>query len=384
MNGQLNIGWSFCHECPATWDYCRPMIEKAAECGVQRLEICGVTQTDLGNMDAYVHFKSHTIIHSTRNEKQIVSNIENLRKICRRAHELGMQVDIWHREVSFPQILLETEKGFVNDDGDIDFNGPYLDLIDAKVAEFFENVPEIDGLVLTFTESLFPIIHVVNKEKNPPVDNITNVMGVFKRACDKNDKRLIVRPFAALDEDYAYIKEVILGMDLESDFFVEIKVVPYDWHPYLPMNPVITDLSATKRIVELDLMGEYYGQGVVPCCFPDEIKRYVRYIKDSGVKHIVGRVDRINLRTMDVVNEVNVFAMKQCWDNPDADIDSIYLDWATDKWDAETAIHVIPVLKRTFEIAKKTFYIDQHLQSHWMFPDFEMLKWARFFGHFNE
>ena len=33
--------------------------------------------------------------------------------------------------------------------------------------------------------------------------------------------------------------------------------------------------------------------------------------------------------------------------------------------------------------AKKTFYIDQHLQSHWMFPDFEMLKWARFFGYFK-
>jgi len=383
MKKEIALSWSFCHECAAIYEYCKPMIEEAPKYGIQRLELCGVTQSDIGNADAYVHFKSHPIIAQTRDENLINSNIENLRQICRRAHELGMEVDMWHREVNFPEILLESEKGLTTEDGDIDFNGPYLDLIDKKIAEFFENVPEIDGLVFTPYESLFPIIHVVNKEKNPPEQNLRNVMNVFKRACDKYNKRFVARTFAATDEDYALINKVILSMDIKSDFYVSMKVVPFDWHPFLPIHPIIEDLKATKRIVELDLMGEYYGQGVVPCCFPEEIKRYLRHLKKRGVKHIVGRVDRMGVRTMDTANEVNVYAMTKFMQEPDADIDDVYNEWAAAKWDAKTAKAVIPSLKRTFDIAKKVFYIDQHLQSHWQFPDFLMLKWARFFGYFK-
>lgn len=86
---------------------------------------------------------------------------------------------------------------------------------------------------------------------------------------------------------------------------------------------------------------------------------------------------------MDTANEVNVYAMTKFMQRGDADIDDVYNEWATARWDAKTAKAVIPGLKRTFEIAKKTFYIDQHLQSHWQFPDFLMLKWARFFGYFK-
>jgi hypothetical protein len=383
MKKEINLSWSFCHECPTIYEYCRPMIEEAPKYGIQRLELCGVTQSDVGNADAYVYFKSHPIIAKTRDEKLIASNIENLRQICRRAHELGMEVDMWHREVNFPEILLESEKGLTTEDGDIDFNGPYLDLIDKKITEFFENVPEIDGLVFTPYESLFPIIHVVNKEKNPPEQNLRNVMNVFRRVCDRYKKRFVARTFAATDEDYALINRVILSMDLKSDFYVSMKVVPFDWHPYLPIHPIIEELRAVKRIVELDLMGEYYGQGVVPCCFPEEIKRYIQYLKKEGVKHIVGRVDRMGVRTMDTASEVNVYAMTKFMQEPDASIDDVYKEWATSKWGTKTAKAVIPGLKRTFEIAKKAFYIDQHLQSHWQFPDFLMLKWDRFFGYFK-
>jgi hypothetical protein len=383
MKKEIALSWSFCHECPTIYEYCKPMIEEAPKYGIQRLELCGVTQSDIGNADAYVHFKSHPIIASTRDEKLINSNIQNLRQICRRAHELGMEVDMWHREVNFPAILLETEKSLVTEDGDIDFNGPYLKLIEAKISEFFENVPEIDGLIMTPYEALFPIIHVVNKKKNPPEQNLRNVMNVFKNACNKYGKRFVARTFASTDEDYALINKVILSMNLKSDLYTSMKVVPFDWHPFLPIHPIIEDLKATKRIVELDLMGEYYGQGVVPCCFPEEIKRYIRHLKGAGVRHIVGRVDRMGVRTMDTANEVNVYAMTKFMQDINADVDEIYNEWATAKWDAKTAKSVIGGLKRTFEIAKKAFYIDQHLQSHWQFPDFLMLKWARFFGYFK-
>ncbi len=383
MKKEIALSWSFCHECPTIYEYCKPMIEEAPKYGIQRLELCGVTQSDIGNADAYVHFKSHPVIASTRDEKLINSNIQNLRQICRRAHELGMEVDMWHREVNFPAILLETEKGLVTEDGDIDFNGPYLQLIEAKITEFFENIPEIDGLVMTPYEALFPIIHVVNKKKNPPEQNLRNVMNVFKQVCDKYKKRFVARTFASTDEDYALINKVILSMNLKSDLYTSMKVVPFDWHPFLPIHPIIEGLKATKRIVELDLMGEYYGQGVVPCCFPEEIKRYIRHLKGAEVTRIVGRVDRMGVRTMDTANEINVYAMTKFMQNPDADIDDVYNEWATAKWGTNTAKAVIPGLKRTFEIAKKAFYIDQHLQSHWQFPDFLMLKWARFFGYFK-
>ena len=383
MEKEIKLSWSFCHECPASYKYCKPMIEEAPKYGIHRLELCGVTQSDIGNADAYVHFRSHPVISSTRDEKLINSNIENLRQICRHAHKLGMEVDMWHREVNFPAILLETEKELVNEDGDINFSGIYLTLIEEKISEFFENVPEIDGLVMTPYEALFPIIHVVNKKKNPPEQNLHNVMKVFEKVCKKYNKRYVLRTFAATDEDYQLINKVILDMNRGSRIYTSMKVVPYDWHPFLPIHPIIKDLKDTIRIVELDLMGEYYGQGVVPCCYPEEIRRYTKNLKELGIRHIVGRVDRMGVRTMDTANEINVYAMTKFSQNPDADIDEIYTEWATLKWNAKTASAVIPGLKSTFEIAKKVFYIDQHLQSHWQFPDFTMLKWARFFGFFK-
>ena len=60
MKKRSDLSWSLCHEYPTLYDHCKPIIEKAAECGVHRIELCGVTQSDVGNADAYVHFNSHS------------------------------------------------------------------------------------------------------------------------------------------------------------------------------------------------------------------------------------------------------------------------------------------------------------------------------------
>jgi len=244
-------------------------------------------------------------------------------------------------------------------------------------------VPEIDGLVLTLTESLFPVIHVANKEVNPPKQNIDRVIGLFQAACKKHNKHFVVRPFAALDEDYKYIKPVLIEREKTSDICIELKVVPYDWNPFLPMNPMIDDFQELPRIIELDLMGEYYGMGHLPCCFPEEVQRYLQHIQACGVTNVVGRVDRIDKRAMDCVNDVNVLAFTRLCEKPETSVDAIYDEWGSSTWSSEAVGHIVPVLKQTFEIAKKTFYLDGHLQSHWGFPDFSMSKWSRLYGLFK-
>ena len=372
-----------CHEKYPTWEHCQPIIENAKNHGVQRLEIAGDAQNATGNLHAYILFEKYPEIIPMQHPEIIKSQIKELRKICQRAHELGMQIDIWHREVSLSIETLCTIKGVINEYGDIDFTGSFLTLIQTKIEEFFQNVPEIDGLVLTLTESSMPVLHVVNKDKNPPVQNIKNVIQVVKDVCQRHNKRLTVRPFAALDEDYQYINEALHLRDNKDDFAVEVKVVPYDWNPFLPVNPNLEKYADLSLIVELDLMGEYYGQGFVPCCFPEEIKRYIAYIKEHNIPQIVGRVDRLSNRALDSVNDINVLAMTRAWDNPEIAIDDIYTEWICKRWDEKTAQHIIPILKRTFGIAKKTFYLDEHLISHWHFINFEMSKWCWLYGLFK-
>jgi hypothetical protein len=380
----MNMSWSICHEWQPTWEHCQPMLERAAEAGAKRIEIAGDSRSDRGNIDSYVLFMSNPRIYATRDKTKIAHQIEDLRKICQYAHELDMEIDIWHREVSFPAEIIEAIEGLVNEYGDINFaSEQFKTLIQQKTDEFFENVPEIDGLVLTLTESLFPVIHVANKEINPPERNIDRVIGLFQAACKKHSKRFVVRPFAALDEDYQYIKQVLIERGKASDICVELKVVPYDWNPFLPMNPMIDDFKTLPRMVELDLMGEYYGMGHLPCCFPEEVQRYLAHVRAYGVTNVVGRVDRIDKRAMDCVNDVNVLAFTRLCEKPETSVDAIYNEWVSSTWSSEAVGHIVPVLKQTFEIAKKTFYLDGHLQSHWGFPDFSMSKWSRLYGLFK-
>lgn len=377
------ISWSCCHNSPVSWDYCGPIVEQSAAFGVKRLELAADVPGFHGNIDAFVYFTAYPHARDEQGVQMITSNIENARRVCRRAHELGIEVDIWHREVCFPEVLLESEKGLLNEDGDIDFQGPYLDLIRRKAEEFFANVPEMDGLVLTLTEAMFPIIHVANKQLNPPERNIENVVRTFKEVCDARGKRFMIRPFAALSEDYAYLKSVILKMKSEANFTTQIKVLPADWHAYLPINSMIDDLAETRRMVEIDLLGEYFGHGQVPCCCPGEVKRYVEALRSRNIPRAVVRIDRSSTRCTDIANGVNLLAMHRFWDDPEADIDQMYLDWATDRYDAVTARRVVGPLKKTFDIARNALYLDRHNISHWAYLDFGMLKWSRFFGFFR-
>ena len=81
MSNKIDLGWCFCQECSVLWEYCKPMVEKAPEFGVKKIEISGITNivAGTGNLDAFVHFKSHPVIRKTRDEKMISSNIMNVK-----------------------------------------------------------------------------------------------------------------------------------------------------------------------------------------------------------------------------------------------------------------------------------------------------------------
>lgn len=378
------ISWSCCHESPVSWEYCAPILEQAAASGVRRLEVTGITTGDLGNVDGYVYYRSYPQLQQTRDVAAIAKNVEDLRRICQRGHELGIEVDLWHREVFLPEALFELEPDLLNDDGDIDFGGRYLEIVREKTEELFANVPELDGLVVTLTEAMFPIIHVANKDANPPEQNIEAVLRVFIDVCAAKGKRIIIRPFTAINQDYQYLRRVILRLADEAPLTTEIKIVPGDWHPYLPINPMIDELAATDRLVEMDLMGEYLGHGQVPCCFVGDVKRYVKWARDRQITQAVIRVDRSGTRAMDVANDINVAAAHELWRNPETEIDEIYSRWAQERYGPDLATPIAELLKRTFDIATGALYIDQHNISHWAYLDFTMLKWSRFFGFFRE
>ena len=83
----------------------------------------------------------------------------------------------------------------------------------------------------------------------------------MRDACRRDGKKLIVRPFSAIVQDYELARRSLLAM---PDVEVMLKCDPFDWDPFLPFNPALQDYPADRITVEFDLGNEYYGDNQLP------------------------------------------------------------------------------------------------------------------------
>ena len=118
---------------------------------------------------------------------------------------------LWHREVMLPPGLLKDIPELLDCDNEFDLTGnAFAELIRYKLKKTFENVPELDGLVLTLTEADYSAIHNSNTKKYPPEKVVSFIIGIFASELEKRGKRFILRSFGSIAEDY---KSIIAGAE---------------------------------------------------------------------------------------------------------------------------------------------------------------------------
>lgn len=90
--------------------------------------------------------------------------------------------------------------------------GPFnSELITSRLREFFDLFPRVDEIVLTMTETRFPVFR--RTFCSIPVS--ARVRRVL-RALEPMEKQLVVRPFSALREDEVHVREAVERLQTRS------------------------------------------------------------------------------------------------------------------------------------------------------------------------
>jgi hypothetical protein len=120
----------------------------------------------------------------------------------------------------------------------------------------------------------------------------------------------------------------------------------------------------------MDLCGEYYGQAVVPYCFPDYVKYRLDYARAKGLQGAVARIDRNDNHALDTPNWVNVMAYDRLLRDPSVTVDEIWEEFCVGQYGKPAAEVAQKALAPTKDIIEKMYLIKDFyfLNSHSRVP----------------
>ena len=358
------ITWSLMHPTQPDVEYMKRVTEKAAAYHVDSFEICAKCHSPLGGLDGLHDCSAYPSAHRKADLAGIAETREKLSAILELAHGIGKPVYYWHREAAVPEGLLDDLPALLDANGEFDLlGGAYEELLRRKIAAAFDALPELDGLVLTLTEASYSVIHNSTPDRYPPRQVVSHLTRIFASELEARGKRLILRSFGSIAQDYEDILAGAAEAAKEFRFEVETKITPYDFDPFLPTNPFLRKLPGATLGAECDSLGEFLGAGMLPAENVDNIVKYVRTGTAAGVDRWAIRLDRHGRSIFDSY-EVNLYAYERAIADPDVDADDIRCEWL----DA----HAPPSARPTFDAlgrmgldaVLKTIYIDGNAILH--------------------
>lgn len=362
-NNITGLYWSVFHPVSPDVNYMEKIIKLADLYGVEGFEMCGECHGPTGGLEGVLLFEEYPEAMAHCDKVLVLDTREKLNRIVELSHNSGRKFIYWHREVRVPQGVVESVPEILDEKGEINFNSEvYWQFVRSKIRGFFKAVPGIDGLVLTLTEADYSVINNSDPERYPPVEIAARLIRTFSEELEVLGKSLTFRTFGSIDEDYRVLSAAAKLALKDCTFEIETKVTPYDWSLVLPDNPYLKRTENASLAAEFDLIGEYFGLGELPCLYPDLIVNEVRYARESGATRFPGRIDRWHRKAIESVNEMNLYAFTQVLRNPEVSSDEIWQSWSVQKW-GEAGPDLIPIMKTSVDLIRKSFYIDSHMFS---------------------
>jgi hypothetical protein len=296
------------------------------------------------------------------------SRREAMGRVCEHAARRGLTLGVWHHEVAWPHgargNLLDLLPDLRAPDGLINLDSPLLyQLITSRVSEFLDLFPAVSQIVLTLTETAYPVMHRPFCDV-PPVERIRRVLQAVADATESRQRTLVVRPFSALREDERNVAAAILQIKARR-LELMYKTEPADWHPFLPDDAAIGSIRGVPCRAETDAGAEYYGQTLVPCCYTAHLERRLRAATARGARTAVLRIDRGCARTaLDTpINEGNVIAVHRWLRDPERSRSEHLLEWMRQRH-GDASAELGAVFEQTFEVIQKSLYADGHCLTH--------------------
>lgn len=322
------LSWSIMHPTVLDTVYMRRVLDISKSHEMDSFEVCGACGafTD-GSLDGLLYFEDYPEGAKAVNKKAVRHNRESLKAIVRMCHEAGKPVYYWHREVLCNPGILKDVPVLLDSEGEFDLLGSaYEDFLRYKIARTFELVPDLDGIVLTLTEASASAIHNSRPEVYPPEKVVEKIGRVFAEELSKRGKKLILRSFGSIEQDYNTIEDGAELLAKSFPFEVETKITPYDFSPFKPDNKFLHRIPGCTISAECDGLGEYMGAGRMSAECLEDIVRYVRHAVKCGVDRYTIRLDRWGKNVFDSY-PINLYAYERAIQNPEVTADEIRRDY---------------------------------------------------------
>ena len=360
--GLPEVSWSVMHPTAIDTNYMARVIEKSAEYGgVDSFEVCGEEQKGVNGL---LMFERYPRVAAHVDRDAVMRTRKALNEVCRMAHRADKKVYFWHRENLVPKGLFMDVPELLDADGELDMlDGAYDAYLRGKIADTFVACPELDGIVLTLTESEYSVLHNSNQVRYPAVEVVRRIVSIFNGELARRGKRFVLRSFGVGD-DYA---KIIAGARAasadEQPFEIETKVTQADFVPWLPINPYLKKNPPLMLGVECDAQGEYLGAGLLPAAQVARIREYVDASRAVGVSRYAIRIDRIGRSIFDSSHEVNLAAYMRFIRDSRATEDDVLSAYAARRFGA-AADKMVPLMKSELGLVRDMHYIASNLMFH--------------------
>ncbi len=222
--------------------------------------------------------------------------------------------------------------------------------------DMFAQLPDVDGIVLTFIETGAKI----NKQYSAKLNNHQKlamvVDSIASIVIDELGKKMHIRTFVHDQWD----KEVILGALSYMNhpgLKIMVKETPHDFFNYHPVQDYVEKLPYPV-VIEFDAAHEYNGQGIVANTFTKLIlERWKYYQELDNVIGYVARTDRYG--TTKIINrpsEVLLHALKRATENPEISENEVCNEFIAEKYGKESIPYIKPAFKKAIDINNSSFY----------------------------
>ena len=387
MNTRPEVTWSLMHPTAPDTAYMKKVVEEAdrSPYKVDSFEVCALCHGLLGGLNGLAHFRKYTL--PELDHKKIDENIAVIREMVKIAHDSGRPLYYWHREVTVPAGIVELIPELLDEKGEFNLLGEaFTELLRYKISQAFEEIPELDGIVLTLTEADYSAIHNSTPDLYPPEKVVRHVTGVFYEELSRRGKRLILRSFGSIAKDY---EDILAGALMASDdgmrFEVETKITPYDFDPFLPENPFLNHTGKLTLGAECDSLGEFLGAGNLPAENVENIVRWVRGAQAKGVDRYTIRLDRVGNNVFDRYG-INLYAYMRAINDEKVTAEEIRKEYASANYPEACRNELIELGKQGLDAILKMNYIHGNVIFHQTPPhaSFKYFKAGGFFSNFKE
>ena len=379
---QPEITWSLCHPVQPELTYLERMLNEADRFPVHSIEICGECHHPvLGGIHGAVDFKTWPTVAAARDVAAVRAQRELLNRIVSLCHRHGKRFYYWHREIMLPAGLLAAEPGLLDENGEFDLLGEaYGRFVTGTLLEFLNAVPDIDGLVLTLTEADYSVLHNSRPDRYPPAAVVERLIRLFADILGPRGKRLILRSFGCIPQDYEDILAAAPGN--LTGFEIETKITPFDFDPFLPINPWLKALPGVGLAAEYDALGEFLGAGRLPAANADNIIPYVHEARRRGVVRHCIRLDRMHACVFDSACRINLDAFYAALADPGLTPETFWIRWrpeaepSQDLVDSAAIDELKAIHRGGLDAVTATLYIQGNLIFH-TFPLSPDPKWLK-------